>query len=129
MHDDVRDYNKQKFQLQEMYNTPFDDWIEHYYDMEDCQKLMEEERTEMAEQQKNQSNGKKGPKKLPKSVNECLDGLSALIHEFDGQLPIDCPSDDDWAGFSKGDPWKGRGHRAWMMKDANWLVEKVKIIW
>ena len=96
MHDDVRDYNKQKFQLQEMFNTPFDDWIEHYYDMEDCQKLMEEERTEMAEQQKNQSNGKKGPKKLPKSVNECLDGLSALIHEFDGRLPIDCPGDDDW---------------------------------
>ena len=27
-----------------MYDTPFDNWIEYYYDMDDCQHLMEEER-------------------------------------------------------------------------------------
>jgi len=46
-HDDVREYNKHKFQLQELYDTPFDNWIEYYYDMEDCQRLMEEERAEI----------------------------------------------------------------------------------
>ena len=47
--EDVRDYNKHKFYLQELFETPFDDWIEYYYDMEDCQALMEEEKAEQAE--------------------------------------------------------------------------------
>lgn len=46
-YDDVREYNKHKFQLQELFDTPFDNWIDHYYDMEDCQRLMEEERAEL----------------------------------------------------------------------------------
>jgi len=32
----VREYNKLKFKLQELYDTPFDNWIDYYYDMEDC---------------------------------------------------------------------------------------------
>ena len=43
-YDDVREFNGQKFHLQELYDTHFDNWIEYYYDMEDCQHLMEEER-------------------------------------------------------------------------------------
>lgn len=48
-YDDVRDYNRQKFQLQELCDTHFDSWIEYYYDMEELQAMMEEERNEMAE--------------------------------------------------------------------------------
>ena len=33
--DDVREYNRQKFQLQDLFDTPFENWIEYYYDMED----------------------------------------------------------------------------------------------
>ena len=40
----MREYNKHKFYLQEIFDTPFDNWIEYYYDMDDCHLQMEEER-------------------------------------------------------------------------------------
>ena len=49
MYDDVREYNRTKFSLQELCDAPFDSWIDHYFDMEDCQRLFEEERAEMME--------------------------------------------------------------------------------
>ena len=70
--------------------------------MEDCQRLMEEERADDMEQ--SQQNyipastggrssvmGHQVPRKLPpKSVDECLDGLDALLRGYGGMLPIDC---------------------------------------
>ena len=53
--DDVREYNCQKFQLQELFDTPLGEWIEYYYDMEDCQRLMEEERADDMEQNQQQN--------------------------------------------------------------------------
>ena len=70
--------------------------------MEDCQRLMEEERADDMEQsQQNYIPGSTGgrssclghpvPKKLPpKSVDECLDGLDALLRGHGGKLPIEC---------------------------------------
>ena len=46
-YDDVRDYFRQRFHLEMIFNTPLDNWIDHYYDVEDCQRLMEEERAEV----------------------------------------------------------------------------------
>jgi len=93
----VRDYNKTKFQLQDLFDTPFENWIEYYYDMEDCQRLMEEERADLAaEAEEMQSedgrkratvtkNSPQSHKKLPpKSVDECLDGLSILLRQNGG---------------------------------------------
>ncbi len=41
---DVRTINRQNFHLQEMYDSPFDNWIEYYYEMDDLEILMEEEK-------------------------------------------------------------------------------------
>ena len=99
-YDDVREYNKLKFQLQELFDTPSDTWIEYYYDMEDCQALMEEERADLSEGFKDYIPASTGgrssclaqtlPKKMPpRSVDECLDGLSEIMRDNGGKLPIE----------------------------------------
>ena len=73
-----------------MFDHPFDPFIDYYYDLEDCEQLMAEERAQ------NETNDNAGTgstagraKKLPpKSVDECLDGLSAILQECGGKLPI-----------------------------------------
>ena len=103
-YDDVREYNKLKFQLQEMFDTPFENWIDHYYDMDDCERLMEEERAENEANQFEQhyipsSTGGRSSchappnsqKKMPpKAVDECLNGLNDILRKNGGMLPIEC---------------------------------------
>ena len=77
-----------------MFEHPFDDFIDYYYDLEDCEQLMAEERmrgeSEHAEYVVSSTGSTAGrAKKLPpKSVDECLEGLSAILKECGGRLPV-----------------------------------------
>ena len=82
--------------------------------MEDCQALMEEERTEVAESKftnkgfemhephyiasstvGRSSHAIKKPFKMPpKSVDECLDGINSILRNCGGKLPIDFANSD-----------------------------------
>lgn len=101
--DDVREMNRAAFQLSAMFQHPFDDFVEYYYDLEDCEQLMAEERTRADEERGRIENDSAHaeyvvsstgstagrPKKLPpKSVGDCLDGLSAILRECGGRLPV-----------------------------------------
>ena len=100
--DDVREMNRRAFQLDAMFQHPFDDFIEYYYDLEDCEQLMAEERGRAEDERARVESDSQAeyvvsstgstagrPKKPPpKSVGECLDGLGAILRECGGRLPV-----------------------------------------
>ena len=89
--EDVREVNKKAFSLQEMFQQPFDNFVDYYYDLEDCEQLMAEERENDYFERKstlvvgNQNRPLRHP---PKSVDECLDGLGDILRECGGKLPV-----------------------------------------
>jgi len=95
-----------------LYNTPFTGWIEYYYDMEDCERLMEEEKAmeqdgSFSDENSNRNlkrrtsqnkcergsipRGQKSPgRKIPcQSVLDSLDELNKMIMSNGGQLPVE----------------------------------------
>ena len=87
--EDVREVNKKAFGLAEMFKHPFDSFVDYYYDLEDCEQLMAEERENdyFTRKQKSISIGaRRAVRPPPKSVDECLDGLSELLKEGGGRL-------------------------------------------
>ena len=87
--EDVREVNKKAFGLAEMFKHPFDSFVDYYYDLEDCEQLMAEERENdyFTRKQKSISIGaRRVVRPPPKSVDECLDGLSELLKEGGGRL-------------------------------------------
>lgn len=103
--DDVREFNGQKFHLQELFEQPFDNWIDYYYDMEDCQNLLDEERDRAQNDDRfvqHDIAGSTGGRssvihKVPvKSVETCLDGLDELMRSNGGKLPIECINEEKY---------------------------------
>ena len=66
-----------------MYDAQFDTWIDYYYDMDELEIIMEEEK-------QLHSSGKINEKSRLDSpfVEECLDELDAIMKANGGKLPV-----------------------------------------
>ncbi len=86
--DDMREVNRKVFRFGELIQYKFDKFIE-LYDYEECEKIFQEDEDEADLKHPGTGgffNGK--GHNLGKSVNEALDGLSAIMKRHNGKLPV-----------------------------------------
>ena len=84
--EDVREMNRQAFGLADMYKYPFENFIAYYYDMDDINADVEEGETPEIPPGSTGSTGGRAKKLPPKSVDECLEGISSILKQNGGSL-------------------------------------------
>ena len=84
--DDMREVNRKVFRFGELIQYKFDKFIE-LYDYEECEKIFQEDEDE-ADLLPGTGGMFNGKHNLGKSVNESLDGLSAIMKRHNGKLLV-----------------------------------------